>query len=315
MVARPFHFLSSRYRLFTFGTFVVYTLLVSAFMVWQGIGILPDRYFLVLLVPVLLAGRIKSFLVDWVPFVLLLMSYDLLRALGPFVDARAHYYAALNMDLRLFHIVPPVWLQQRLTTAPYVKLLNGASTLLYVLHFALPLAFAYVLWVRNRAQFREFVVTLLVLSYVAWFTYIVFPAAPPWLASREGHLAGVKNLLSDTLGYFPERIHLPTLYTHLTANDVAAIPSLHAAYPVLVLLFAVRFFGRKGWLFTPYVLALWFSLVYLGEHYVTDILIGVGYAVTAFVICVKLCDGLRALPLNQRVTSWREYLLSGAAVT
>jgi membrane-associated phospholipid phosphatase len=59
------------------------------------------------------------------------------------------------------------------------------------------------------------------------------------------------------------------------ANDIAAMPSLHAAYPMLLLLF---FWARaRPWmraLLVGYVLAMAFSLVYLGEHFVIDELAG-----------------------------------------
>jgi len=53
------------------------------------------------------------------------------------------------------------------------------------------------------------------------------------------------------------------------------MPSLHAAYPMLLLLF---FWARgRPWmraLLVGYVLAMAFSLVYLGEHFVIDELAG-----------------------------------------
>jgi membrane-associated phospholipid phosphatase len=66
-------------------------------------------------------------------------------------------------------------------------------------------------------------------------------------------------------------------------NDVAALPSLHAAYPLLLLLF---FWGagrtvRLG--LGAYVLAMAFTLVYTGEHYVSDIVVGWAYAGASFV--------------------------------
>lgn len=58
-------------------------------------------------------------------------------------------------------------------------------------------------------------------------------------------------------------------------NLVAALPSLHTAYAVLVLVFfwpAVKRLGRV--LLTAYPLAMGFSLVYSGEHYVIDVVLG-----------------------------------------
>ena len=61
------------------------------------------------------------------------------------------------------------------------------------------------------------------------------------------------------------------------------MPSLHAAFPVLILLF---FWGGARWwqriLLVAYPLAMAFTLVYGGEHYVTDVLAGWVYAVVVY---------------------------------
>jgi hypothetical protein len=66
------------------------------------------------------------------------------------------------------------------------------------------------------------------------------------------------------------------------ANKVAAVPSLHAAFPMLMLLF----FWSSGWgsriFFGLYTLAMGTTLVYTAEHYVSDILLGWIYAAVVF---------------------------------
>ena len=67
------------------------------------------------------------------------------------------------------------------------------------------------------------------------------------------------------------------------ANEVAAIPSLHTAYPVLILCF---FWSRGGWIRSVcllYALVMSLTLVYTGEHYVIDVLLGWAYAVATYV--------------------------------
>jgi membrane-associated phospholipid phosphatase len=75
----------------------------------------------------------------------------------------------------------------------------------------------------------------------------------------------------------------PTIYNHMNPNPVAAVPSLHAAYPTLDLLFVWRLFGwRFGLPFAVYPLSVWVGVVYMGEHYVVDVLLGILYAVVIF---------------------------------
>jgi len=79
-------------------------------------------------------------------------------------------------------------------------------------------------------------------------------------------------------------------------NTVAAMPSLHAAYPFMLLLF----FWRSGWAVRAglgaYTLAMAFALVYGGEHFVADILAGWALAALAF----GVVDGLRRARRRQQ---------------
>jgi membrane-associated phospholipid phosphatase len=102
------------------------------------------------------------------------------------------------------------------------------------------------------------------------------------MAAQAGYLDGVTRILDRTINFLPNHLDLPTVYRALDPNPVAAIPSLHAAYPFLVLLFAVKFFRRRGLVVLPYVAIVWFAVIYLGEHYATDVLIGAAYATAAF---------------------------------
>jgi hypothetical protein len=68
------------------------------------------------------------------------------------------------------------------------------------------------------------------------------------------------------------------------ANPVAALPSLHAAYPLLLCLFFWPVASR-AWrvVLATYVVAMGFVLVYGAEHYVFDLLLGWVYAVAVTV--------------------------------
>lgn len=255
---------------------------MTFFMIWEGISITPDRYVLFLFFGILLIHRSRKFILDWLPFIFLLISYDFLRGFADNLDPYVHYQEMIFIDKWLFGQIPTIILQDSFFQVGKINWYDYLSTMFYFLHFALPLAFAFILWLKNRYYFKKFTLCLLILSYAAFFTYIVFPAAPPWLASEKGIYPGVTKILDITLKSFPQRLNLPTIYQTFDPNTVAAIPSLHAAYPLLVLLFGYRYFGKAALTFIPYVLGLWVSIVYLGEHYVTDIISGVIYTILTF---------------------------------
>lgn len=64
-----------------------------------------------------------------------------------------------------------------------------------------------------------------------------------------------------------------------SVNLVAAVPSLHAAFTALVAMFLWPRF-RRGWrlVLAAYPLAMGFTLVATGEHYVVDLILGWLYA-------------------------------------
>jgi hypothetical protein len=73
------------------------------------------------------------------------------------------------------------------------------------------------------------------------------------------------------------------------ANPIAAMPSLHTAFATLCAGFLIPRVARR-WrpLLACYPLAMMFSLVYSGEHWVIDTLIGIGYAVVVLLALTSL---------------------------
>ncbi len=105
--------------------------------------------------------------------------------------------------------------------------------------------------------------------------YFAAPTAPPWWSSEQGLTDGeeVRRVMVE-VGERTWGPAWPRMYDTLGGNPWAAMPSLHFATSVsaaLSLSEAGRVEGALGW---TYALTLGFGLVYLGEHYVTDLLAG-----------------------------------------
>jgi membrane-associated phospholipid phosphatase len=106
-------------------------------------------------------------------------------------------------------------------------------------------------------------------------TYFAVPTAPPWWSSEQGLTDGeaVQRVMVE-VGKKTWGPAWPKMYETLGGNPWAAMPSLHFATSVqaaLSLSKAGKLEGTLGW---TYALTLGFALVYLGEHYVTDLLAG-----------------------------------------
>jgi hypothetical protein len=239
---------------------------------------------LLLLSGALFLGRGGRFVRDWLPIVLGLFAYRLTGQLAYRLDLPVHYTPQIDADRLIgFGTMPTVWLQERLYQGG-TGALEIFSVLMYVSHYVAPFALAFVLWLRRPKAFREFVFALLAVTALAELTFLTVPTAPPWLAAEEGLLPPVAPILQEGLA----NLHLtglseakgdPTAY-----NIVAAVPSLHVAWPVVGLLVLWRHrlpwagIGAQALL----VLGVVFAVVYMGEHYVVDALVGAVYAVAAW---------------------------------
>jgi hypothetical protein len=242
-------------------------------------------------------GYLRGVVTDWLPFFGALFAYDLLRGLLADSIFTPHTFPQIGADEALFAgEVPTVWLQERLFDASSLAPYDFAAWAVYLTHFFAVFVVAAYLWRRARPSFRRFRNLILALTAAAFVTYALFPAVPPWLASDAGDLGETGRVVGAVwteLGVSPAAAIWEKGSTF--SNEVAAIPSLHTAYPVMILLFfwpgcTVR--GRALWLL--YALAMSVTLVYTGEHYVADVLLGWAYAGVTYLAVERLAALRRA---------------------
>lgn len=233
--------------------FLTYVTIVAVFLVVSGVGIYPDRLVILAAIPVALMGRLNSFLKAWTPFLLFLFAYEFLRGVIGSTDPRVNYLAMPHLDLAVWGVLPTVWLQQHLFSPLQLHWYDAVLTGVYLMHFVAPVLFGLILWLKSKEQFGHFASAFILLSYGALVTYLFFPAAPPWLASEQGLIPHVTKILDETLKLLPQAsgISFPSVYYSFDANIVAAVPSLHAAYPTLILLYAKKFLVGGDWWWLP----------------------------------------------------------------
>lgn len=267
----------------------LYSVFVAIAM-WRRGGFIEADTFLIFLVPLmvviaLVLGQTRMLLRDWIPFALVLFGWQLLRGYAD-EAASGRGFTLHNEDLiaaerALFGgQLPTVVLQRALYEPGQVHWYDVMSTAFWSFHFVLPLAFAFLLWIRDRDLYWKFVRALLVLSFAAFITYVLYPAVPPWLAARYyGTIPESIYMIRDEV--FSGWLYGPNVsyvMRYGNPNVVAAMPSLHAAYPTLIFLISIQYWRRVAPLALLYCLCLWFSIVYLGDHYVVDVLAGIVYA-------------------------------------
>jgi len=169
--------------------------------------------------------------------------------------------------------------EQVLVWAHWVWFLVPHGTVLYV-------------FLRRRDRFETTALMTYAVFDLGLIGYWAVPTAPPWYAARKGRAPELRRLMVEHGEAFWKARWGP-LYGFLGGNPLAAMPSLHFATSVMAahLLSDVgRVEGAIGW---AYASTLGFALVYLGEHYVVDLLAGLALTETV------RRHGHRAAPLLQ----------------
>jgi membrane-associated phospholipid phosphatase len=222
---------------------------------------------------------------DWSPAVALLVVYTLSRG---YADRGVvpHVLEMLTADVRLTGwatggLPPTLWLQHHLYDPDTIHWWDVGVSFVYFSHFVVTPAIALVLWLRNRRHWAAFMRRWIALSAAGLATYFAYPAAPPWWAAQYGVIGQVARI--STRGWDVIGLHgagnLLNAAQLDASNPVAAMPSLHSAFALLAAAFCAPLVGRRWWpALVAYPLAMAFTLVYSGEHWIIDVLAGWGYA-------------------------------------
>lgn len=214
---------------------------------------------------------------DWLPLVGALVVYDLTRGIANQLGMPIRVDELVTVERSLFaDTVPTVWLQQQLLgpggAQPSWTLLTG---IVYTSHFVVPWLVAALFYLYARPLWSGYMRRVLALSYLGLVAYVLMPAAPPWYAAKEGVIAEpVARVAGFGFGIVP--VDTSTRWLEAQSNPVAAFPSLHAAFALLVVV-ALWPLARTWWTRLPlalFPLGMAFTLVYGGEHYVIDVFAG-----------------------------------------
>ena len=169
--------------------------------------------------------------------------------------------------------IPTLRLQRALGRPGHVYTHDKVLSIVHWSWFFAPhVTLGWILW-RHPARFAESAARVAAVFDVGAGVYWLLPTAPPWWAGDRGSLPHVRRIMTEAGERFWGR-YWTRLYDSLSGNQLAAMPSLHFATSVMaahVLSDVGRAPGMVGW---AYAGALGFALVYLGEHYVADLLAG-----------------------------------------
>lgn len=238
--------------------------------------------------------RTRGFLRAFWPLILTGAVFDSMRYFyWPGIDGRVHVAEPYLFERRWFGVAGRTL--NELFLEHHWAALDLACGFAYLVFVGEYVALAILLFFRGREDgARTFAWCFLVVNVMGFVTYFVYPAAPPWYVTAYG------------LG--PARMHIAPapaatlrfdalLGTHLFDEmygrgiDVfGAYPSLHVSYPFIAAVLAFRF-DELRWARAPAVLfsaLMCLSAVYLQHHYVTDVVLGLAYALVALAAVSRL---------------------------
>ncbi|HKN95414.1 MAG TPA: phosphatase PAP2 family protein [Thermoleophilaceae bacterium] len=280
-----------RARILTLAAVLLFIGGTVAAVVTQGLELSYDWLFIWLLLGLLALSLTdvkrwaRGVVFDWLPFALFLLAYDFARGVADNIGIAPHTSTGIDFDRALFgHTLPTNWLQDRLFDVDVAHWYDYVTFFVYLSHFFVTLIVAAFLWRYRYPLFRRWRAMVMGIAATGFATYALFPGTPPWLASQDGRLPPITRTIGymwQHVGVYPAAALFETSNRYV--NEVAAIPSLHAAYTLLVVLFfwrRVPMWARP--LLLLYPLAMGFTLVYTGEHYVFDVVLGWVYAVGVY---------------------------------
>ncbi len=275
-------------RFFSLLFMAIYVIAITIFC--AEYNVIPGPEFLVLgiLFYASYNKRTWSALKDWLPFVTVFISYEIMYSFVGTISLYNLHSAPRNFDLQLFGQLPALMLQQNFRFAA----LDYIGAFFYFIYFFVPTISAFIIWKKSPRNYWKYIVAFGVLTYSALITFLFYPVAPPWyeFSSNIPTYAGpvVHRILVSSVDV---NLGIPvytTLFDFLGGNLFAAFPSMHSAIPWLVFLFAFKIWKWKALPVVIIPVGTWFSAVYLGEHYFVDVLGGIAYATLAFIAVEKI---------------------------
>lgn len=220
----------------------------------------------------------------------------------------------LDWELWMFAgATPSAWLQARIGgTGSDPGIAAYASAVIHWTWFVFPHAAVIGVWLFARRFAWRAVLIMTSTFMLGALLYFTVPTAPPWMAVEQGLVGGIERVMNGVgPAMLGESFYAWAFETMAEPNPTAAMPSLHFAASFVVVGIGLLVRSRGLVLIALlYSAALAFALMYLGEHYLADIIAG---GVVAL-IALSLVEGVRiagaaAELRRQQWLSWKRRAL------
>jgi len=260
---------------------VIGTLLCLALFIHEPSFPTPDKLFVFLVFVFMIFDQAWEFTRRLLPFVVVILIYESFRSVADKLNSHVNYTLAPHLDKLLFRGLPTASFQRWLWHG-HVQWYDIVLYIPYMMFFIIPLALAILVWKTHPERYWQVITAYSLLFFSAFLTFLLLPTAPPWLAAQNHVIQPITRISTNV--WFALGIHnFPSVYNHITPNPVAAFPSLHAGVSTLFSIIIFKLYGRRwGSLSLIYPALIFFGVVYEGEHYGSDVLAGIIYAIAAY---------------------------------
>ncbi|GAB2979667.1 phosphatase PAP2 family protein [Mucilaginibacter puniceus] len=254
-------------------------LILSYFIV----GFKSDQLVLVAIFNTLFYSSIitRKFILGFSVFIVYWIIFDYMKAVPNYDFSTVHIADLYNFEKKLFGIN----FNGRLLTPNEYWAINGTSILdivgglFYLCWIPVPLGFATFLFFKNRKEFLGFAITFFVVNLVGFVGYYTFPAAPPWYIHQHGFIFNPATKADiGGLAKFDQffNVHIFKNIYSKGSNVFAAMPSLHSAYPIVVVYYGIRNkLGYANIILASVMVGIWLTAVYTSHHYILDVIAGI----------------------------------------
>jgi membrane-associated phospholipid phosphatase len=224
----------------------------------------------------------------WALYFFAVLCLTFFRSFADETGIPIHFGYAADIDRAIFGgTLPTAWLQDQLYRVGQTRLLDWAAVVVYASFFFLPHIAGIIIWRRHRHLLGRYVAAIATLIGIGLLGHYLLPTAPPWLVAQEGGLPDITRIVFTAVSSGGADLS-DQANTASATNAVAAMPSLHTGFAVLIALAAWRSPRPIRILALLYPIAMALTLVYTGEHYVVDILAGAGIALIAWRIAASV---------------------------
>ncbi|MBM3292974.1 MAG: inositol phosphorylceramide synthase [Candidatus Aminicenantes bacterium] len=296
------------------------TAVTAALLALLGIFLVLNRFFYapkilligIILIVSLALRKTGLLLRDWFPFLAFLYLFDSLRgtiyALTCRLQLPVRALYVLDLERTLFGTVPSEALQKALLRSPPPEfgLLEKIATVVHGTHFIAFLYVGLVVWLQRPRFFGAYKSAFSWLTGLGVLGYLLVPTVPPWMASEVfGLVPGLQHF--NVILY---NTNFPDLSAGFNTNPIAAMPSLHAAFPCLAFLILARLYRGRALVFGLYALLMALAIVYTSDHYVVDLLAGFALAAACYMFAFRRLAGSAPPPATR--SPWRPAALGSA---